>query len=278
MIRIALILTYIIYCLKMGVKPWRYFQLNANYFNENKGLFSKLDIDALIPEQWRLSQQVDNDAMIVETYPVFLKPEWGQNSKGVYRADNAMQLHQFRENRSRSSIQYLIQESAQGRIEFEIFIIPLANDLTQLAQISITRVTNNSGDDLPINGIYNKCTGYRDITTDIGSENCQRLWGYLKQIGAFRIARYGIRSDSIEALLQGDFKIIEINLFVPLPLILLSGNITMINKLRFISSAMRSLAQVTKTIPAQQKNKAIFFKKLESLQQLKSIIKNNKTV
>lgn len=278
MIRIALILTYIAYCLKTGVKPWRYFQLNAHYFNENKGLFSKLDIDTLIPEQWRLSQQVDNNAIIVENYPVFLKPEWGQNSKGIYRADNASQLHQFRENRAHSSIQYLIQQSAPGRIEFEVFIIPLATDLTQLAHISITQVSNSSGDDFPINGIYNKDTAYRDITSDISNEDCQRFWGQLKQIGAFRIARYGIRSNSIEALLQGDFKIIEINLFVPMPLILLSNNITMINKLRFIVGAMRSLVEVTKTIPAQQKNKAILFKKLELLQQLKNIIKNNNTV
>ncbi|MFT5559869.1 MAG: hypothetical protein ACI9RZ_002357, partial [Sphingobacteriales bacterium] len=57
--RITLVVSYILYCIRFAVAPWKYFQLNANYFNEQRNLFSKLDMDARIPIQWRLVQCMD---------------------------------------------------------------------------------------------------------------------------------------------------------------------------------------------------------------------------
>ena len=103
LIRILLVLSYIAWCFRFRIGPWKYFQLNANYFNEDLDLFSKLDMDALIPSQWRLPQFADQAGLFPESYPVFIKPEWGQNSQGIVRADNEQQLIKHRQTRQKNS-------------------------------------------------------------------------------------------------------------------------------------------------------------------------------
>jgi len=97
-ITIIIILTYIACCLRVGAAPWKYFQLNARYFSKDQGIFSKLAIDALIPERWRLHQIPDDGMVSPERYPVFLKPEWGQNAHGIHRADNFQSLQLIRQS------------------------------------------------------------------------------------------------------------------------------------------------------------------------------------
>ena len=63
LIRLSLIFSYIFYCIRLGVAPWRYFQLNAPYFNEQRNLFSKLDMDKVftaISNGAAQSWQMDN--------------------------------------------------------------------------------------------------------------------------------------------------------------------------------------------------------------------------
>ena len=78
-INVVMITTYIVDCFAIGTGPWKFFQLNAPHFNSAKGIFSKIDLDEMFPEEWRLSQRYDADDYLPEEYPVFLKPEWGQN-------------------------------------------------------------------------------------------------------------------------------------------------------------------------------------------------------
>jgi hypothetical protein len=71
-------------------KPWRFSQLNKKYFNEEKGIFSKLEIEENIPLKWKLKNLLiksnkDISSLKEEitkkfSFPIFLKPEWGQNS------------------------------------------------------------------------------------------------------------------------------------------------------------------------------------------------------
>jgi hypothetical protein len=59
-----MVVTYILDCVLIGTKPWKYFQLNAPTFNAEAGIFSKLDIDQLIPEKWRLQQNLLDDSAV----------------------------------------------------------------------------------------------------------------------------------------------------------------------------------------------------------------------
>ena len=275
LIRLSLIFTYISYCIRYGVGPWRYFQLNAPYFNEQRNLFSKLDVDKRIPKQWLLEQFMDLGSRDPSSYPVFVKPEWGQNSQGVVRVDNLLQLNALRQQRTTRHPFYIIQQAATEKREFELFMIPNEKDLQQCSILSITETCNHSGEALPVNGIYNKDSYYQDCITKLTEEQQNTIWGHFKQMGNYRIARYGVRANSLEDLIAGRFHVVEINLYVPMPLLLLTQQISLFHKLKFINKAMKQLVFVTKAIPATQLSKSVFFKKLRIARRLKS---TNKTI
>ena len=274
MIRIYQVLEYILFCTWQRVAPWKYFQLNAPYFNEQRGIFSKLDTDLLIPEAWKLPQSLDLGGYQPPQYPVFIKPEWGQNSFGIQRADNSQALNTIRSSRKNSTGNYLIQQAAPGKREFEVFVIPSTQESppqknNQPAVISVTETLNNSEDEYPINGIYNTATSYKDLTPQLTPKQIKQLWHHLSQIGNFRLSRVGLRANSIEEMINGEFHIIEINLLYPMPLMLLSHNRTWYEKNRFSLQAMWHLAAISKTIPPSQPRKSIFFTKLKSAHRLK---------
>lgn len=275
MIRLLLILSYIFICVGLRVSPRKYFQLNAPFFNEALGMFSKLDMDARIPEQWRLAQCIDGDDVYPDSYPVFVKPEWGQNSHGIERADTISALEAIRARRQPSPMKYLLQSAAPGQREFELFMIP-GHTPTGAAVLSITETLNSSGERYPINGIYNQATTYRDLTCTLSSDDKQRVVSQLRAMGNYRIARYGVRADSLSALVEGRFHVIEINLFLPMPLVLLAENIRVSRKIGFALQCMWQLAKITKTIPADQPHKAVFFRKLKIARSLKSDTKTRK--
>ncbi len=273
MIRLLLISSYIFFCLLLRVDPRKYFQLNAPYFNEQRGIFSKLDMDQLIPHNWQLEQFLDIGNRYPSEYPVFVKPEWGQNSHGIQRADNATELDNIRRTRIDGNLNYLIQHAAKEKREYEVFIIPSAYSLSDSSRlpavISITETVNHGNDHYPINGIYNKATHYKDITAQFRPEDLHTIWRQLKRVGNFRITRFGIRAASLKHLLAGAFQIIEINLFLPMPLTLISNNISRKEKCLFCFRCMWQLAKTTKNIPLEQPHKSVFFKKLKLSRSLK---------
>ena len=129
--------------------------------------------------------------------------------------------------------------------------------------MSITETLNRSTDTYPINGIYNQDTYYSDISEQMTQAQQKTLWGHLKQMGHYRIARYGIRADSLNALLGGRFHIIEINLFLPMPLVLLAEERNRREKIQVCLDYMKQLAKITGSIPPQQPHKPVFFKNLK---------------
>lgn len=273
LIRLSLIFTYIFYCIYSRVAPWRYFQLNAVYFNEQRDLFSKLDMDKRIPKQWLLEQYMDLGARDPSHYPVFVKPEWGQNSQGVVRVDNLLTLNALRLQRTSRHPFYLIQQAASEKREFELFMIPCAENLQQCKTLSITETCNRSGEVLPVNGIYNQDSYYLDCMDQLTEQQQSKIWGHFKQMGNYRIARYGVRANSLDDLINGQFHVVEINLYVPMPLFLLTQQTSLWHKLKFVNKTMQQLVLVTKTIPATQLSKSVFFKKLRISHRLKSIYK-----
>ncbi len=266
LVRFLLVALYLLHCIRRRVRPWLFFQLNAEYFNESKGIFSKLDIDRLIPVRWRLSQYRDTGIETPESFPVFVKPEWGQNSVGIRRAGSQVQLDQIRAERPAGQIPYLIQEAASGSREFEIYMIPAASPEAgaeaSYAVLSVVETTNLSGERLPINSIKNRETRYRDITALFSDKQLLAVWQHLKESGDFRMARYGIRADSLENLMAGEFKIFEINLFLPMPLSLLADNVSLVRKIKQSYRITGQLARVTGTVPETSTRKSVFFRKL----------------
>jgi hypothetical protein len=69
-----------------GINPISFFQLNVEYFNDEKKIYSKYEVEKNIPKKFRLYsgliQKKTSSKDIEEnvSYPIFIKPEWGQNS------------------------------------------------------------------------------------------------------------------------------------------------------------------------------------------------------
>jgi len=258
-ITIIMILTFIACCARVGTGPWKYFQINARYFSDDQGIFSKLSIDKLIPERWRLFQDIDHESISPTHYPVFLKPEWGQNAHGIHRADDLADLNRLRVELSGKPQRYILQEAATGQHEYEIFNIKARKENNQHDVVTVTEAVNAS-ENYPINSKYNRNTRYVDVTKQFSTEQLACLSGFVDEIGDFGISRMSVRADSHEALLAGEFHVIEINLFLPMPINLLDSSYSWKQRLGFIGSSMMSLAHATKAIKPVKKPQPIFSK------------------
>lgn len=256
MLRVRLVFWYMLWCVRIGARPWRYFQLNAPWFNSNKQLFSKLDTDALIPDEWRLHQEPLNTRSAPKTWPVFLKPEWGQNACGIMVAMDQSDFDNARRDILSGRIPYLFQEAAKGKREFEIFYIRRNSSGPDAGVLSVTETLNSNT--WPVNSILNPDTRHKALG-ELAPDRKQKLWKQMRKLPAFRIARVGLRADSLDAVLAGQFQIIEINLFVPMPLCLLDDNIPLKERRQFIHSSMLELARLTKSVPLSQPRKNIFW-------------------
>lgn len=262
LIRCLLVLHYLLFCCRFLTIPWRYFQLNARYFNKDKKIFSKQDLDAITPPAWRLAQYIDSPASQPSSYPVFAKPEWGQNSAGVICIHNAQQLAALRASPDYQNQAYLLQEAATGKIEFEVFIVKSPQSDNDFAVMSITQVVNASNARFPVNGIYNTDTSYEDITAQLSLKDQQGLWLELRKMGDFNIARFSLKADSLADLLKTRFKLVEVNLYVPMPLSLLSHNLTRLQKYKLLYNTTHCLAQLAQQLNATKATQNIFFNKL----------------
>ena len=256
-ITVIMVLTYIACCVRIGAAPWRYFQLNARYFSDEAGIFSKLSIDRLVPARWRLPQSVDDAALAPARFPVFLKPEWGQNAHGIHRADDAAELERLRVRLAHEPQRYLLQEAATGAREFEIFGIDADRRDGRHDVLTVTEAVNAT-ERFPINSKYNRHTRYVDVSARFTAAERQRLGDYLAEIGRFGISRMSVRADSREALVGGRFHVIEINLFLPMPINLLDARYDWPDRWRFIRRAMMALARSTKLIEPLPRERAIF--------------------
>ena len=265
-----IVTTYILSCLLKRTGPWNYFQINARYFSRDKGIFSKIAIDNMIPDRWRLRQQRLDMQFVPEEYPVFLKPEWGQNAIGIERADTSTQFDELRLKLLTSEADYIVQEAAHESREFEIFTtFPHASDVSADI-ITVTESVNNTHR-YPINGIYNNDCHYQDLTDQLDEAALLQLAGHIRELGHFGQSRLAARADSIADLVNGEFHIIELNLFTPMPLNLLDENHSLLRKLQFIGSVSWSLAEVTKYLSHGPDTPAIYRRMLNySRSRLKS--------
>ncbi len=287
-----LFLAYLCCCLRVATRPCKYFQLNARYFNREQGIFSKMDIDRLIPPQWRLAQGYDDGVSAPQRYPVFVKPEWSQNARGVHRADNADDLRRIRGKirglqagtragtaGTGAPVRYLIQQGATEANEYEIFSIPHHRDPARYGVLTVTQACNDREPN-PVNSIYTENTRYRELTGSFSAAQRGRIWALVRNLGAsdgrgesdgsgesgdpggFGISRVSLRADSTDALLRGNFHIIEINLFLPMPINLLDARYSWRDTLAFIGTCMLRLALVTKHRDRRQPARPVFIKSM----------------
>ena len=256
-ITVIIVAFYIFSCCLVGAAPWRFSQVNARYFSREKRIFSKLDIDKMIPERWRLKQSPDSEKIIPTNFPVFLKPEWGQNGSGIVRADDAESLARLRKKHAEDNRRFMIQEAATGLREYEIFGARTGNNGSLHEMVTVTESTNNTGDRFPVNSIYNDMTVYRDVTDEFSNDQLAILSGFISEIGDLGIARVSVRADNQEKLLAGEFKIIEVNMFIPMPINLLDPKYSWMQRLQIIFKAMMHLAHATKNRKRDRRPPAI---------------------
>lgn len=262
MIRSLLVFWLILYSVRYRTKPWNFFQLNRTYFNKDKNIFSKLDLDDHIPSQWRLKQTLD-DGKIVPEFPVFVKPEWGQNSHGVGVARNRDELNGLRAKRGSKNVAYLLQEVAKEKREFEFFYIRRADNPGNYALVSLTETINKSNEPLVVNGINNNDSVYKDVVSLLTKEQLAALWKTFSSIGCFYIARVGVKANSLEDLVSGSFHVVEVNIFLPMPLILLDSSMGLGEKLPFIRQSMKASAKLAAKVNFSGTGRCpIFFKQL----------------
>ncbi|KAA0444663.1 MAG: hypothetical protein FXV80_03725, partial [Candidatus Thioglobus sp.] len=237
-----------------------YFQINAEWYNQKKGFYSKIDMDARIPEKWRLRQEYFDKNQLPEDFPVFLKPEWGQNSNGIVKINNLQEFADFEQKNQK--IAYILQYAAHEKNEYEVFYIRDFADARRLSVLKIAQSINLSDERYPVNGIYNKDTVHRDITQDFSAKELDILQQHLQELPSFRIARVGLMADSKKDLIAGNLHIIEINLFAPFPIHLLDKSATQKSKYKFIKDSMIKLVKVSNTTPKKYFNRFVFVKKI----------------
>ena len=218
-------------------------------------------MDSVIPACFWLRQYYYNPDKLPKRYPVFIKPEWGQNSHGIVRVNNKKEYRVFQKGIHATDMPFIVQDAAPEKKEFEIYYLRSAGNSDHYAFLSITEVTNNCRKHHPINSIHNSCTVYRDITQTFSSKELQTIWLSLRQIGKFRMARVGLKADDRKSILKEKFHIVEINLFLPMPLVLLTGNVGLFEKNKIMKKTMSIAARLAKTIPKKESGKHIFFQK-----------------
>jgi hypothetical protein len=265
LIRFLVGLIYFTYCTRYRVNPWDFYQLNSQYYNDEKELYSKLDMDQYVPRQWRLTQWQDLPSVTPKNFPVFMKPEWGQNSRGIYKADTEKEFLSIK-SKINTDTSYLVQEAATGLHEFDIFFIPTAESKGR-GVLTITQVKNRKNSTLPINGVLNPNTYYVDHTSTLSSKQREQLRSIAHHF-PFNICKIAAMSDSMESLLNGDFKVIEVNIFVPFPLSLESENVSFLRKINFIFFTVKQIIPVIKNLPKNQVKKSIFLKQMNRLRKL----------
>lgn len=243
--------------------------MNAEYFNRQKGIFSKYEIESHIPDKWRLkSIAITQTSHIAQAkdisqelwFPLFLKPEWWQNSHGISLVENLSDLEEKLQDISRHDIAYTAQKASKYIKEFEILYTRNPVKPHEIIIQSIVQSKNDSCIENCVNGIHGTTT-YHDISSQFTDKDIKILVWFIEEIGSFNIGRIGLKSWSIEEILQWKFEIFEINIFIPFPLHLLDDNIDQKDKNKFIKNFTTTLVKITGNIPKKY-NKSIFFRKM----------------
>ena len=245
--------------------------MNGKYFNVKKSIFSKSEIEKNIPNKWKLKSLPLSFPMNKEKilklenklwYPLFLKPEWWQNSYWIVVIYNRKELENKLSEISDFSISYIAQKSANYIKEFEIFFIKDPDNLDYFKIISWVESKNNLWIKNCINGLDSKTT-YHDILKKLSTSDINKITKYISELNDFRIWRIWLKANSLNDLVEWNLEFFEINIFIPFPLHLLDKDIPIKEKNIFIKDFTLYLAKLTKSLKVSWNEKNIFFPKMK---------------
>ena len=258
-ISVLIVSVYMLHCLRIGTKPCKYFQLNADRFDAEKGIFSKIAIDRSIPDEWRLDQRYDDGEFMPDRWPVFVKPEWGQNAAGVQCARDPEELRAIRGRIRHGRIRYLIQAPAPEPREFEVFSIRHHEDPERYAVLTVAETVNDA-EEVPINGVFNPNSRYLDLTDELDDGQMARLWAMSRRLGTHVICRACYRAESLADLVAGRVHVIEVNLYLPMPINLMDRRRPVRETLVLLNRYMLALARATRAREKSAPEKPVYTK------------------
>jgi hypothetical protein len=209
----------------------------------------------MIPPKWRLQQCPLVDGYLPPEFPVFIKPEWGENGQGVVRADSREQYQQVVNSLANADRQYIVQQAAPGTREFEVYTVYEHADKPLV--ITVTEAVNGSHL-YPVNSIKNGLTRYLDITGQFSADQLDKLAAFKREIGKFGHSRVCLRAHSIADLLAGHFHVVELNLFTPMPINLMDARYSLGRQLRFIGRVAHALALATRALDGERCTDPVF--------------------
>lgn len=321
--RASVIYYFLKACVRFRVFPVRYFCVHLDYVDERSKIYSKQKINEAIPLQWRLKSILLPHEDSLEhwekkigehfSFPLFLKPEWGENSYGVHRVHDTQTLSTVLQKIKQTKQNYTCQQAATGANEYDFFYIKSSQKQKEPNVFSCTRMKSPhiigdgesplyellqkqspllrlntgilshyqptdvlaKGKSLRLSFIngVNHGTTYIDETKNIHPQEKTKIWKHLSQLGNFQFARIGISADSLQDIIKGRFEVIEINLFTPLPLDILDQNREKKEQKKQLEQYMNSLI---KSVKIQNKKNASLFKVVELLWRKKQILMRHK--
>lgn len=262
--RLQITLFFIYYCLKIRTNPWAFFQIHAHFFDVEKWIFSKYDIEQAIPEQWRLGSYRVNNSDTTESIlqhfelPLFWKPEWGQNAHGISYIESKNELKIFLKKSRWSDVGYVIQEACDYAKEYEICFSKDPDNLDTIVIHSLVEAENMDG--VHISSIHAE-TRYKEVLHEIDMAQCETIAEHIESMWDLFVGRVGMRANSLQDIVDGNFKVFEINIFIPMPLKLLAYNVDQSQKDIFLHKWTQTLAGLTKQRP-KHAYREVFLRKI----------------
>jgi len=216
-------------CSRYKIMPHRYFLLNIAHLDRDSKTYSKYKLNLKIPKSWQLKtflfEARDSENMAFKNikasfkYPLFLKPEYGYRSIGVYYVVSDQELKNVLQKIKKYTGNYLCQTAANKKHEYDLMYVH-THDQTDEEFFACSRCCTPEG---VINGVTFGTT-YKNEIPKLSNQQQQQIKNHLKKIGDFGMSRISVAADSLEDVVAGKFFVIEINLLTPFPLHILDKN------------------------------------------------------
>lgn len=250
----VILTTYFRACIQLRVLPWRFFGINQHGIHPKKGVFCKSIIQNFIPPEYQLplvTLGANEDIVSWQNkisslnYPVIIKPDLGQNSKHIHIAYNSEDKCISKQRKI--PVDFVAQQVATG-IEYDILFI--SNEVDKnYSLFSIVELSQpNMQEKIPIHGIY-QGTQYKEINHLIEPQKLRKFAQKIQTEFNFKFARIGVKAQSLDDLLNFNFKTIEVNLFLPLCLNVLDTSISEHKRISFLKYYIYTLIVLTKHYP-----------------------------
>jgi len=218
-------------------------------------------------------------------YPFIIKPDWGESSLGVWKINNTKELKKRLFQILKRKIQYMAQEYCKYEKEYDILYIASNKNPQKKKILDITRIdppivkgdgksnirqlilqqfkeyqeylfhiNKDRLDKIPkkrknvrLTDINSKLYGskYSDLKKNL-SKSEDKIIKNLNEIGKFRLAKVTVKANDESELINGELKVIEINILYPLMNSILGTNLTHKQRKNMIRNYIQKLMPIVK--------------------------------